>query len=149
MRTRSDSFPLSAQLTVCKPHSVISRRTPEPEEVHRSAAVDLIVIDSVAALTPRANRGIVRTKPIREAVLRRVEGVRGNDEDVIADSRPAFGAKGASERPFNSPNRKSRAENASPLNATKRSAGNSWQKAAPDPEKLTAQHAYLIAIALL
>ncbi len=128
---------------------MISKRTPLPEEVHRSAAVDLgdIVLQAASAL--RANRGIVRTKPIREAVLRRVEGICGNDEDVIADSRPAFGAKGASERPFNSPNRKSRAENASPLNATKRSAGNSWQKAAPDPEKLTAQHAYLRAIALL
>lgn len=148
MRTRSDSFPLSSQFTVCKPHSVISKRTPQPEEVHRSAAVDLgdIVLQAASAL--RANRGIVRTKPIREPVVRRDEGRRG-DDDVIADSRPAFGAKGASQRRFNSTGHKMRSENASTLDATKRSTGKSWQKAAPDPEKLTAQHAYLRAIALL
>lgn len=128
---------------------MISKRTPQLEEVHRSAAVDLGDIVLQAATALRANRGIVRTKPIREAVVHRVDGVRGNDEDVIAGSRPAFGGKGARERRFNSPNRKSRAENASPLDSTKRSTAKSWQKAAPDPEKLTAQHAYLRAIALL
>ena len=128
---------------------MISKRTPLPGEVHRSAAVDLgdIVLQAASAL--RANRGIVRAKPVRDLVARRDEFVRDDEKQANGESRPAFGAKGASERRFNSSKRRSRSENSSAVDATKRSSVKSWQKAAPDPEKLTAQHAYLRAIALL
>jgi len=125
--------------------NVISKRAPQPEEVHRSAAVDLgdIVLRAASAL--RANRGIVRAKLARDA-LPACDVISAHD--VVIEARQSFAAQKASSDRFNSPTRKARAENAS-LEPAKRSNAQSWQKAPPDPEKLTPQHAYLRAIALL
>ncbi len=128
---------------------MISKRTPQPEEVHRSAAVDLgdIVLQAASAL--RANRGIVRAKPVRDLAARRDEFVSDGKNEITEHSRLAFGAKKRAEGRFNSPSRKARSEKNSSLEPAKRSNARSWQKSEPDPEKLTAQHAYLRAIALL
>ena len=115
---------------------MIRKRAPQPEEVHHSAAVDLgdIVLQAASAL--RANRGIVRAKPEREL----------KSQESAVEPRAAFGrpSRQPSER-FDSPNRTDKASSFSPA----RRDTKSWQKAPPDPEKLTPQHAYLRAIALL
>ena len=122
---------------------MINRRAPQPEEVHRSAAVDLgdIVLQAASAL--RTNRGIVRAKPTRG-------NESGGERHGGIESRLPFGRKNASSDRLNSPPGKMRAETASSnLDSTKRPQTKSWQRVAPDPEKLTPQHAYLRAIALL
>ena len=127
---------------------MIRKRAPQPEEVHHSAAVDLgdvldlgnIVLQAASAL--RTNRGIVRAKPAREL----------KSQENVVEPRAAFGQPSrqprvSSER-FNSPGRKTSADKASSFTLAQRDT-KSWQKAPPDPEKLTPQHAYLRAIALL
>ena len=128
---------------------MIRKRAPQPEEVHRSAAVDLgdvldlgnIVLQAASAL--RANRGIVRAKPERE--LKSQENIA---EPSAAFVRPTFGQPRASRDRFNTPGRKTSTDKASSFAPAQRDT-KSWQKAPPDPEKLTPQHAYLRAIALL
>ena len=134
---------------------MIGKRAPQLEEVHRSAAVDLgdIVLQAASAL--RANRGIVRAKPDRgspprrEEVQLRAEISLRDEVDAVVGSRAAFVAKKGAVGRFNSPTRKARSEKTSSVDPATRSNAKSWQKAAPDPEKLTPQHAYLRAIALL
>ena len=114
---------------------MIRKRAPQPEEVHRSAAVDLgdIVLQAAGAL--RVNRGIVRGKPIL---------ARGAD---LSAPPPVFTSqKVRNDRP-NFPSSKTRAEKASGLARAARPR--SWQKSEPDPEKLTPQHAYVRAMALI
>lgn len=127
---------------------MIRKRALQPEEVHRSAAVDLgdvldlgnIVLQAASAL--RANRGIVRAKPAREP----------KSQENVVEPRAAFGQPSrqprVSNERFNSSGRKMSADKASSFAPAQR-ATKSWQKAPPDPEKLTPQHAYLRAIALL
>lgn len=116
---------------------MIRKRAPEAEEVHRSAAVDLgdIVLQAAGAL--RVNRGILRGKPIL---------ARGANFIVPPSDFTAQNLR--NDRP-NSAFSKARAEKAPGLARAARPEARSWQKSAPDPEKLTPQHAYLRAIALL
>lgn len=122
---------------------MIRKRPAQPEEVHRSAAVDLgdIVLQAASAL--RANRGIVRAKPERE-----LKSQENTVEPRAAFGRPAFGQPKALSGRVNSPGRKTSANKTSSFAPAQRDT-KSWQKAPPDPEKLTPQHAYLRAIALL
>ncbi len=102
---------------------MISRRTPQPEEVHRSAAVDLgdIVLQAASAL--RANRGIVREKPARAQIApNKVDFGR----DVIADLASAYGSKKETREPLHSPRRQMRTESAL-FEPAKRGVAKSWQ----------------------
>ena len=116
---------------------MIRKRAPEAEEVHRSAAVDLgdIVLQAAGAL--RVNRGILRGKPILAL-----------GADLNAPP-PVLTSPKVRNDQTNLPSSKTRAEKASGLARAARPKARSWQKSAPDPEKLTPQHAYLRAIALL
>ena len=116
---------------------MISKNAVQPEQVHRSAAVDLgdIVLQAASAL--RANRGIVRAK----------RGFVG-DTSLAAPRSNVNAQKIAGDR-FNSRAVKVPPEKASNLEFASLPKAKSWQKSAPDPEKLTPQHAYLRAIALL
>lgn len=122
---------------------MISKNAAQLEQVHRSAAVDLGDIAVQAASALRANRGIVRAKPTR--------GIEsGGERHGEVESPQPFSWKKASSDRLNSPPSKMRAETApSNIESTKKQQTKSWQKSAPDPEKLTPQHAYLRAIALL
>ncbi len=114
---------------------MISKNAAKPEQVHRSAAVDLgdIVVQAASAL--RANRGIVRVKP----------GFVGS---VNVADRGVTEQKSSRDR-FNLRPVKKPAKKASGSEFSTQARANTWQKSAPDPEKLTPQHAYLRAIALL
>ena len=125
---------------------MIGKRIQLPEEVspeggteklvHRSAAVDLgdVILQAASAL--RVNRGIVRAKPI---VAR----------DAAEPRSQPFAPKKALHERFSSSPDKARAPKPSSAETAGRIKSKPWQKAAPDPEKLTPQHAYLRAIALL
>ena len=113
------------------------KRAASPEDVHCSAAVDLgdIVLQAASAL--RANRGIVRGKSI---------STRGGELSATA---AAFAEQKLLKDRAKVSSSKARNGKTSRLAPTARPGANSWQKPAPDPEKLTPHHAYLRAIALL
>ena len=93
-----------------------------------------VILQAASAL--RANRGIVRAKAI---VVRETADTR---------SQP-FATKKAFREQFSASPDKAWTSKASSLDSVGRAKAKPWQKAAPDPEKLTPQHAYLRAIALL
>ena len=124
---------------------MISKRAPQPEvspeddtaeQVHRSAAVDLGDIVLQAACALRANRGIVRGKSI---------STLGGQLSATAAYAPQKVPKDPPKAQLGA----ARTENTSRLVPAAHSGAKSWQKPVPDPEKLTPQHAYLRAIALL
>ncbi len=115
---------------------MISKRIQLAEDVHCSAAVDLgdVILQAASAL--RANRGIVRA-------------TTGLARETAESRGQAFASQKARRDRFSSSPDKAQAAKAPSVETAGRTKAKPWQKAPPDPEKLTPQHAYLRAIALL
>ncbi len=146
-------------------------KPPQSDEVHVSAAVDLgdIVVQAASAL--RINRGIVRANPVRadpNPVRAELNPVRAELNPVWAEPNPVRAEPNpvraepnpVRAEPVEAPAKQTVFTRVKPAfgnprksvfndDSAKRCERKPWEKSAPDPEKLTPQHAYLRAIALL